>query len=90
MKKMGGNICDSCRSLFLHGDRVYEFCKNCATTVYCIFNNYEDGTKELFAIFRNKEQAELEINQRKSKLGILNNLVENKIINQEVVAYHIF
>lgn len=90
MKKMGGKICDSCRSLFFPGDRIYEFCNTCANTVYCIFNNYEDGTKELFAIFRNKEQAKQAIEQRKSKLGILNNLVENKIINQEVVAYHTF
>lgn len=90
MKKIGGKICDNCRSLFFPGDRIYEFCNRCATTVYCIFNNYKDGTKELFAVFRNKEQAEQEIEQRKSKLGILNNLVENKIINQEVVAYHTF
>lgn len=56
----GGNpvhICDGCRTTFYPEDRIYEFCKDCANTVWCVFNIYEDGSKELSSLHHSEESA---------------------------------
>lgn len=58
MQKMGGKICDNCRTLFRPGDVVVELCEKCANTVWCVFSTYEDGSVELSSIHRSAESAE--------------------------------
>lgn len=57
MRKMGGKICDHCRTLFRPGDVVVELCEKCANTAWAIFNVYEDGSKELSSLHHTEEGA---------------------------------
>ena len=53
----GGNpvrICDECRTMFYPGDTIVELCKECASTVWCVFSTYEDGSVELSSIHHNQ------------------------------------
>ena len=85
----GGNpvhICDGCRTTFYPEDHIYEFCKDCANTVWCVFSTYEDGSIELSSIHhsqdsalawiqQNKKMFELAVNQAVKYLRISNNLI---------------
>ena len=57
MEKLSGKICDRCRTVFYPGDRIVELCEKCANTVWCLFNIYEDGSKELSSIHGTEEGA---------------------------------
>ena len=79
MKKMRGQICDSCRKLFYPGDLIHEFCNVCANTVYCVMNVYEDGSKELFSIHRTMDSAVDIVKKGMDQLDKLNHGQPNKI-----------
>lgn len=87
MKKFnGGNpihICDNCRTSLTYNDAV-ELCKKCADTIWCVFNIYEDGSKELSSIHRSEEAAvwfrsEFLISAKKLNLERDNKVVDIKI-----------
>ena len=81
MQKMGGKICDHCRTLLRPGDVVVELCEKCANTVWCVFNIYEDGSKELSSIHHSAEGAEWFKSQFWIVAQKLNPERDNKIIN---------
>lgn len=81
MEKMGGKICDSCRTLFRPGDVVVELCEKCANTVWCVVNIYEDGSKELSSIHRSAESAEWFRSQCWLAAQKFNPERNNKIVN---------
>lgn len=90
MQKMDGKICDSCRKLFYPGDRIYEFCHECANLVWCVTNVYKDGSKELSSIHHTKEGALHWVEKSSALISEMNIEVENKIIDQEVTQWCVF
>lgn len=89
MQKLDGKICDVCRTMFYPGDHVIEMCEECANTVWCVFNVYENGSRELSSIHRTEEKANNWVNKSKELLGKLNLEVDNKIIKQEINSWYI-
>lgn len=89
MEKLSGKICDVCRTMFYPGDHVIEMCEKCANTVWCIFDIYEDGSRELSSIHRTQEGALLCIEQNKELIENYCLDSKNKIIEQEVIDYFI-
>lgn len=87
MQKISGKICDSCRVMFYPGDKVYEFCHECANFVWCVTNIYEDGSKELSSIHHTEESALDWVEKSKNWINEVNKEVDNKIINQEIVKW---
>lgn len=81
MQKMGGKICDRCRTLFEPGDVVVELCEKCANTVWCVFNIYEDGLVELSSIHHSAEGAEWFRSQCWLAAQKFNPMRDNKIVN---------
>ena len=89
MQKMSGRICDSCRSLFYPGDNIIELCEKCASTVWCVFNIYEDGSKELFSIHRTETSAENWIKFGQNLISKHNNISDVKLVNQEISQWRV-
>ena len=88
----GGNpvhICDGCRTTFYPEDRIYEFCKDCANTVWCVFSTYEDGSIELSSIHHNQNSALKWIRQNKEIFEAVNPEVDKKIIKQEAIHWFV-
>ena len=90
MEKLSGKICDVCRTMFYPGDRIIELCEKCANTVWCLFNIYEDGSKELNSIHRTEEDAVWFKAQNFELYNKLNSKSDNKIIDQEIIEYSVF
>ena len=89
MQKMGGRICDACRTLFYPGDTIIEFCETCASTVWCVFNHYEDGTKELSSIHRTETSAQNWVNFGQQLIKKHNDKPDIKLVNQEISQWRI-
>lgn len=89
MKKLDGHICDSCRTMFYPGDPVIELCPRCASTVWCITNVYEDGSKELSSIHKNEQQALYLIEKTMHTLDKINKDVEKKLIKQTLACWQV-
>ena len=89
MQKMGGKICDNCRTLFRPGDVVVELCEKCANTVWCVFSTYEDGSVELSSIHRNQDSALKWIQKNKEIFEAVNPEVNKKIIKQEAIHWFV-
>lgn len=87
MQKMGGKICDSCRKLFYPGDKIHEFCHECANSVWCVTNVYKDGSKELSSIHHTEEVAIDVVSKNKQFIEELNIGLQNPIINQEITNW---
>ena len=88
----GGNpvhICDECRTIFYPGDTIVELCKDCASTVWCVFNTYEDGSVELSSIHHNQNSALTWIQQNKEIFEAVNPEVDKKIIKQETIHWFV-
>lgn len=89
----GGNpvhICDSCRTMFQKEDHINELCDECANIVWCIFNIYEDGSKELSSIHHTEEHADNWIKSNWELINKLNSEYENKIVEQEKCSWYVF
>lgn len=89
MEKLSGKICDRCRTLFYSDDRIVELCEKCAHTVWCLFNIYEDGSKELSSIHGTEEGAVWFKAQNYELYKKLNLISDNKIIDQEISEHFI-
>lgn len=89
MKKMGGHICDSCRTMFYSGDHITELCDKCANTVWCVTNVYEDGSRELSSIYRNEQQALYSIEKTMHILDKLNKDSDKKLIKQTLASWQV-
>lgn len=89
MQKLDGKICDVCRTMFYPGDHIVELCEECANTVWCVTNIYENGTRELSSIHRTEEKANNWITKNKELLDKLNLEVDNKIVKQEINSWYI-
>ena len=90
MQKLDGHICDGCRTMFHSKDSVYEFCKECANTVWCVFTTYEDGSIELSSIHHNQDSALGWIQQNKEIYEAVDpNIIDKKIIKQEAIHWMI-
>lgn len=89
MQKLDGKICDGCRTMFYPGDHVVELCEECANTVWCITNIYENGNRELSSIHRTEEKANNWVKKNKELLDKLNLEIDNKIVKQEVNSWYI-
>lgn len=89
MQKMGGRICDCCRTLFRPGDVIYELCSECAQVVWCITNIYEDGSKELSSVHRTEEKAKEWIESTKDLLTKINPEKRRKIIDRTITSWFI-
>ena len=89
MQKFDGRICDGCRTMFYPGDTIIELCAKCASSVWCVFNIYEDGKKELSSIHRTEEKAQDWIEGNKLMLEIGNEDRENKIVEQVIVQWFV-
>ena len=89
MMKMGGRICDSCRTLFYPNDQVVELCLDCAHKVWCVTNVYENGSKELSSIHRAEYRAKEWVEKSRSVLDKLNPEQENKIVKQEINCWYV-
>ena len=88
----GGNpvhICDGCRTTFYPSDTIIELCKECASTVWCVFSTYEDGSVELSSIHRNQNSALIWIQQNKEIFEAINPEVDKKIIKQEAIHWFV-
>lgn len=84
---MDGKICDICRTRFYPGDAIIEVCSICANVVWCVFNIYEDGSKELSSIHHTEENALKWIEDNKE---LINKVIsENKIIKQETHSWFV-
>ena len=89
MQKMGGRICDCCRTLFRPGDVIYELCSECAQVVWCVTNIYEDGSTELSSVHRTREKAEEWIESLKDMTDKINKEVERRLIKKEITSWMI-
>ena len=87
MQKLDGKICDGCRTIFYPGDTIIELCEQCAHYVWCVFNIYEDGKKELSSIHRTEERAYEYIIEHKYIIEVINNTQDNKIIERIVEQF---
>ena len=87
MQKMGGKICDSCRSLFYAGDAVHEVCSKCFNNVWCIIYIYEDGSRELSSIHHTEESAVTFMLKNAEVIARVNACSENKIKEQKVTKW---
>ena len=57
---------------FYSEDHIYEFCKDCANTVWCVFSTYEDDSIELSSIHHNQNSALTWIQQNKEIFEAVN------------------
>ena len=89
MQKMGGRICDCCRTVFSPGDVIYELCSECAQVVWCVTNVYEDGSKELSSVHRTEEKAKKWIESTKDLLTKINPEKRRKIIDRTITSWFI-
>lgn len=89
MQKMGGRICDCCRTVFRPGDVIYELCSECAQVVWCVTNVYEDGSKELSSVHRTEEKAKEWIESTKELLTKINPEQCRKIIDRTITSWFI-
>ena len=89
MQKMGGRICDCCRTVFRPGDVIYELCSECAQVVWCVTNIYEDGSKELSSIHRTEEKAKEWIESTKDLLTKINPKQHRKITDRTITSWFI-
>lgn len=89
MKKMGGHICDSCRTMFYSGDHITELCDKCANTVWCVTNVYEDGSRELSSIHRNELDARYQIEKTMYMLDKINKGSDKKLVKQTMAKWQI-
>ena len=89
MRKLDGIICDGCRTMFYPGDTIIELCEQCAHHVWCVFNIYEDGTRELSSVHRSEERAQRWIVDNRRILEIGNEDRENKIIEQVISQWFV-
>jgi hypothetical protein len=89
MEKLSGKICDRCRTVFYPDDRIVELCEKCAHTVWCLFNIYEDGSKELSSIHGTEESAVWFKAQNYELYKKLNLVSSNKIVEQEISEHFI-
>ncbi len=87
MQKLDGKICDGCRTMFYPGDTIVELCKECAHYVWCVFNIYEDGTKELSSVHRTETRAYEYIIEHKHIIEVINDGQDNKIIERTVEQF---
>lgn len=87
MKKLSGHICDSCRVMFYPDEHVVEVCEHCYNTVWCVFNIYEDGIKELCSIHHTKEGAEDFINKGQALIASMNQHRLIKLEKQEISSW---
>lgn len=79
MRKMGGRICDSCRTMFYSGDPVVELCEKCANTVWCVIYEYDDGSRELSSIHHTEEKAKKFCERLKESIAFANTYSTKKI-----------
>ena len=84
MQKMGGRICDSCRTMFYPGDRVVELCAKCASTVWCVIYEYDDGSRELSSIHRTEEKAKKYCEHLNESIAFANTYSDKKIIKHYI------
>lgn len=89
MQKMGGKICDCCRTVFRPGDIIYELCSECTQIVWCVTNIYEDGSKELSSIHRTEEKAKEWIESTKDLLTKINPKQQRKIIDRTITSWFV-
>lgn len=89
MQKMGGRICDCCRTILRPGDVIYELCSECAQVVWCVTNIYEDGSKELSSVHRTEEKAKKWIESTKDLLTKINPEQRRKIIDRTITSWFI-
>ena len=89
MQKMGGRICDCCRTLFRPGDVIYELCAECAQVVWCVTNVYEDGSKELSSVHRTRKKAEEWVESLKDITDKINKETKRRLIRKEVTSWMI-
>lgn len=89
MQKMDGKICDNCRTMFYSGDRIVELCEDCANTVWCVFNEYEDGTRRLSSIHRTEEKAIWWIEHNKKLIETFSEELKNKPFKQTYESWGI-
>lgn len=89
MQKMGGRICDCCRTMFRPGDVIYELCSECAQVVWCVTNIYEDGSKELSSVHRTEEKAKKWIESTNDTLTKINSEQRRKIIDRTITSWFI-
>ena len=83
------HICDECRTIFYPDDTIVELCKECASTVWCVFSTYEDGSIELSSIHRSQNSALTWIQQNKEIFEAVNPKVDKKIIKQEAIHWFV-
>jgi hypothetical protein len=89
MQKMGGRICDCCRTVFRPGDVIYELCSECAQVVWCVTNIYEDGSKELSSVHHTEEKAKEWMESTKDLLTKINLEKRRKIIDRTITSWFI-
>lgn len=89
MKKLDGHICDVCRTVFRRGDHIVEMCEDCANTVWCLINVYEDGKRELSSIHRTEEKALQWMETNKKLFEKLHSKQDNKIVKQELTSWYV-
>lgn len=89
MQKLDGKICDVCRTQFYPGDQIIEMCSVCANVVWCVFNIYEDGSRELSSIHHTEEGALEWIAVNKELIAKVNPTQDNKIIKQETSSWFV-
>lgn len=89
MEKLSGKICDVCRTMFYPGDHIVEMCEECANTVWCVTNIYEDGSKELSSIHHTEEKALRFIEQNKELIKNYDLDAKNRVIKQEINSWFV-
>ena len=89
MQKMSGRICDVCRTQFYPGDTIVEMCSICANVVWCVFNIYEDGSRELSSIHHTEERAQKWIEDNQELINKVNPEQDNKIVKQELHSWFV-
>lgn len=89
MEKISGRICDNCRTLFYPNDHIVELCEQCANTVWCVVNLYEDDSRELSSIHHTEEGAKKWVEKNKSIIEKYNKINSNKIIKQDISQWAI-